>query len=308
MVSEFVVGVGFALLSALAFAAQGIAVRLGTKTRSIAAVVGAVFAVNLLVVVPAAALAASPDFGLTARAVAAFAVAGLLGSLLARVCYYVGIERLGASRAEPLRALAPLFALGAAVAFLGEFVTAARLGGVALLVGAGALVGLDSRAAPGTATGRALWIGVAFPVAAALFLGIDPVFTKLGLADGTTPLVGVAVRIVAAATAFGLYLLWRALRGGRVPALGALRAGRRPSLGAERWLLAASVANTVYLLAYYEALARVPVSVATPVLSASTLFVVAGAAVFLRGDERVTPRLVGAALLVVVGVTLVVRG
>lgn len=294
--TESLVGVGFALLAALAFAAQSLAVRVGTETRSITAVIAVVFGVNLLVLVPVAGVAAYPDYGLTLRGIAAFGVAGLLGSLLARVFYFVGIERLGASRAEPLRALVPLFALAVAVPTLGERVTPVLGLGVALLVAGAAVVTLDSRAAPVTGTGQRLWVSLAFPVAAALCLGIDPVFTKVGFATGTPALVAVTVRVLAAAGGFGLYLGWRALREERGP------------LGANRWLVGAGVANTVYLLAYYGALSRTPVTVVTPLLSASTLFVLGGAALFLQKEERVTPRLATGALLVVLGVVFVVRG
>jgi drug/metabolite transporter (DMT)-like permease len=184
-----------------------------------------------------------------------------------------------------------------AVLVLDEQVTSTLLLGVGLLVAGGIAVTLESRSNPAAPTGRALWIALAFPLTAALFLGIDPVFTKLGLAEGTSALVGVTIRVLAAATGFGLYLAWQAIR-----------TGRWPTISANRWLVAASVANTAYLLSYYAALARTPVSVVTPILGASTLFVVVGAALFLQRDERVTWRLGAAATLVVAGVVFVVQG
>lgn len=81
------------------------------------------------------------------------------------------------------------------------------------------------------------------------------------------------VRIAAAATGFTLYTAWRNGRDGT--------GGILPSVVLNRWLVAASLANTVYLLAYYAALVRTPVSVVTPVLGSSTVLVVAGAALFL---------------------------
>lgn len=290
-------GVGLTVLAALALAVQSLSVRVGTKTHSVVEVIGVMFAVNLLVLVPLAGLAAYPGYAVTLPALGAFAAAGVMGSLLARACYFIGIARLGASRTEPLKALLPLFAVIIAVVVLDERVTPVLGIGIALLLIGGIAVTLESRTSPITPTGRDLWIAVAFPLAAAVLLGIDPVFTKLGLAEGTSPLVGVTIRVVAAAAGFGVYLGWRHLRGGRLV-----------QMRASRWLVVAAVANTAYLLAYYAALARTPVTVATPVLGTSTLFVVGGAAVFLQRDERVTWRLVGAAALVVVGVILVVQG
>lgn len=138
---------------------------------------------------------------------------------------------------------------------------------------------------------------MSFPLAAALFYGIDPVFTEVGLAEGTAPVVGMAVRTAAAAGGFLAYLAQRAVR----------NSGGLPSVAVDRPLALAGVANTTYLLAYYAALARAPVVVVAPVTSVSTLFVVVGAAVFLQDAEHVTRRLLVAASLVVTGVAVVVR-
>lgn len=290
------VGVGFGVLAAVGLTVQSLAVRLGTKTRPVSDVVAVIFVVNVLVLLPVAGVVEYPRYGVTVRSLLAFAVAGILGSLVARLCYFVGIARLGASRTEPLKALFPVVAVGVAVVVLDEHVSAQLLVGIALVLGGGVAVVSEARTSPITATGRRLWLDMLFPLAAALFLGIDPIFTKLGLAEGTPALVGVTIRIGAGATGFGLYLAWRALRGGYVP-----------SVALNRWILVASLANTAYLLSYYAALARTPVTVVTPVLGTSTLLVVAGAAVFLQDDERVTWRLGTAALVVVLGIVIVVR-
>src|SRR5574341_1956768 len=49
-----------------------------------------------------------------------FVLSGCFQPLLARLLYYTGITRLGVSRAGPLRAISPLFALILAVIFLRE--------------------------------------------------------------------------------------------------------------------------------------------------------------------------------------------
>ena len=80
-------------------------------------------------------------------------------------------------------------------------------------------------------------------------------------------MAGLVVRTAVAASVFGGYLGWRAVR-----------EGRHPSISIDRWLSVGGLANTGYLLAYVGALERAAVVVVTPVLSVSTLFVVAGAA------------------------------
>lgn len=289
------VGVGFAVLAAAGLAVQSLAVRIGTRTRPVSDVIAIVFVVNALVIVPIAGVVGYPRYDVTLRSLVAFAVAGILGSFVARVCYFVGIDRIGASRTEPLKALFPVVAVVGAVLVLDELVTPLLLVGIALILGGSVAVVSEARSSSTTGTGRQFRLDLLFPLTAALFLGVDPIFTKVGIAGGTPALVGVAIRIAAGAAGFGLYLAWRRVREGLVP-----------SVAANRWILVASLANSAYLLAYYAALARTPVAVVTPVLGTSTLLVVAGAAAFLQDDERVTWRLGAAALVVVTGVAIVV--
>lgn len=290
------VGVGFAVVAAFGLAIQSLAVRVGTRTYGVSTVVAVVFAVNLVVFLPLSVVGFATRDGLTVESVVWFSLAGLLGSLLARLAYFVGIERLGSSRTEPLKALFPVFAVGLAVAVLGEALSTWHLAGVVLVIGGGLGVVLEARDSPVTPSGRRLYVDLLFPIGAAVLLGIDPIFTKLGLDTGTPAVVGVTMRIVAAAAGFGCYLAWRRVR-----------TGRFVTVCLDRWLLIAGIANTGYLLAYYAALVRTPVAVVTPVLGTSTLLVVVGGAAFLQSDERVTWRLVAAALVVVLGVTLVVQ-
>ncbi|WP_226010111.1 EamA family transporter [Halomicrobium salinisoli] len=291
------IGLGLAALAAVALAVQSLAVRLGTRTRTVTDVVAVIFAINLAVLVPATAVVYGGDLGLTPTATAAFAAGGILGSLLARYALFVGIERLGASRAEPLKSTFPLVAVIGAVVWLRESLTPSLVAGVALLVGGAVAVSWDARASSATAAGRRALADLRFPLAAALLLGIDPVFTAVGLGAGTPSVVGVTVRVLAAAAAFGLYLAWRRLRG-----------GRRLRVGRNRWLVLAGLANTLYLGAYLAALDRAPVSVVAPILGASPLLVLVGSALFVQSEERVTPRLGAAVAVLVAGVVLVLRG
>lgn len=291
------VGVGLALLAALGLTVQSLAVRVGTRAHTVSAVIAVIFAVNLLVLVPLAMAVGDPTAAMTPTAVVAFATSGVVGSLVARAAYFVGISRLGASRTEPLKALFPVVSVGLAVLLLGEGVSPAHLAGIALVLGGGIAVVVEARDSPVTGTARQFWLNLSFPLGAAVLLGVDPIVTKVGLAQGTPAIVGLAVRMVGGAAGFAGYLAWRRFRWGTLP-----------TVTLDRWVLVAGLANTGYLLAYYAALARAPVAVVTPVLGTSTLLVVAGAAVFLQAEERVTWRLVAAALVVAGGVALVVQG
>jgi drug/metabolite transporter (DMT)-like permease len=293
---SLLVGVGLAVLSAVALAAQSLGVRLVSEATRLRDILSVVFAVNVLVLVPLGGASAALSGGVPSLTGAlAFAAAGVLGSLLGRVCYFVGIVRLGASRAEPLKSLLPLVAVAGAVVVLGERLTLPLLAGTGLLVAGAVVVASDARQSAVSPTGRRLWIAVAFPLAAAVLYGIDPVLTKLGLASGGSALVGVAVRVGVSAATFGCYLAWQAHRGERVV----------PD-GVDRRLYAVAAANTVYLVAFYAALSLAPVAIVAPIVGASPLFVVVGALLFLQDRERVSARLTLGALLVVAGVVAIV--
>ena len=73
-----------------------------------------------------------------------------------------------------------------------------------------------------------------------------------------------------------------------------------------RWYVAAGVTSAVGLLAYFAALETVPVVIAIPIIQTAPLLVIVLSIAFLpRQLERVTWRLVAAAVIVVVGATLV---
>lgn len=287
-------GVGLALVGALFIAIQVACIRVGTDAgRSNDALV-VVLLVNIVVLVPLAGLVHFPTYHLPVVAVLAFAGAGFVGTMLGRAFEYAGIERIGASRSEPIKASQPLHAALLAVFLLGESLSVARLAGIVCIVAGIALISWESQSGAGVDAENPLK-GLLFPFAAAFFFGIEPIFAKVGFAAGTPVLVGLAVKTLAATVAFTAFLRSR----GSLPSLATVD---RSSL---RWYVAAGVANTLFLLAYYAALEIAPVVLVIPVLQASPLFVIAISLVFLERLERITPRLVLGALVVVAGTVVV---
>lgn len=286
-------GIALAALAAFFLAAQSLFVRVGTDAGRSNDALFVVIAVNVVVFLPAAVLLEGPDLGLTPRAIAAFAGAGLVGTLAGRALLYAGIERVGASRAEPIKASMPLFAALIAVVALGETMTSGNLAGILLIVLGIGLISWESR---GDRVGAAVAPHhLLLPLAAALFFGVEPILAKVGFAEGTPVLVGLTVKTTAAVV--GLVGL-QAVRGD-VPRLADLRT---ESL---RWYLAAGVASTAFLVSYYSALELAPVVAVTPIMQTSPLLVVVLSAVFLQGLERVTWRIAAAAGLVVCGAVVI---
>ena len=84
-----------------------------------------------------------------------------------------------------------------------------------------------------------------------------------------------------------------------------LRLGRPPAGSALGWMLAAGVLFALATSSFYTALARVDYSVAAPIVGAVPLASYLFVLIVLRGYERLTPRVVFGATLVVAGVGLI---
>lgn len=282
-------GAVLAVVAAFVIALQAVFIRRGTDKGDSRGVMVVVLASNVAVLVPAAAVLGYPDYGLNARSFGAFVGAGVVGTLIGRALFYESIERVGANISEPVKASQPLHAAIIAVVVLGEVLTMVHLGGILLIVAGVAFVSLTTRDVD-TVTPRALLL----PLAAAFFFGVEPTFASIGLAESTPVVVGLAVKTVAASAGFVVYLRWK----------GALNASAFRS-SSRRWYLLAAAANVTFLVVYYTALRISEVVVVVPIIQTSPLFVVVLSVVFLRDLERVNIRLVGGAVLVVIGAVIV---
>lgn len=286
------------LSGAALLAGQAIFLRLATREGDVSDVLVVVLFVNVGLIVPLAVVLSYPDYGLTARAVVAFVAAGFIGTVFGRLALFTGIQRVGASRAEPVKASNPLFAAVVAVLVLGERMTSEHVLGVVLIVVGVAVISWEQASGPETdELGSVADLG--FPLLAALFFAVEPTVGKIGLNEGTPVLVGLAIKTGAATLGYLGYLRWRRA----LPTTEILSGDGLP------WYLAAGLANTAFVVALYAALDVAPVVVVAPIVQASPLFVVVLSYLFLQDLERVTGRLaLGAAVVVGGGVLVAVYG
>lgn len=288
-----VLGVGLALLAALSLAANSLSVMLGTRYGRSSDALVVVLLVNVTVFVPLALVVAYPTYALSSTAIWSFVAAGLVGTLFARILYYVSIERIGASRSEPVKASQPLHASLIAVLVLGETLSGPHALGIMLIVAGVVFITVETSM---TSFGleHVSPLALVLPFSAAFLFGLEPIFAKIGFNAGTPALVGLAIKTLSATVGFVVYLWWR-------DAL-SFTTTRRSSLF---WYLVAGGANTSFLLSYYTALALSPVTVVVPILQTSPVFVVGLSFLFLRGFERVTWQLVLGTGIVVAGSVVV---
>jgi uncharacterized membrane protein len=250
---------------------------------------------NVVVVVPLG-LALTP-VRITTVSVVSFVAAGVVGSLLARVLEFQSIQKIGASRNSPIVAANVLFATVLAVVVLDESVSASHFAGIILVVDGVAVLSWETSANDDSILSiRDAGVALSLALLAAVFIALEPIVVIVGYGEGTSVLTGFAVKAVAGLVDYAGYR-WLA---GDEPVVAVLD---RPGL---IYHVSAGLANTAGIGLYFAALAVAPVSLVMPLLQSGPLFVLILSAVFLpRHLERITPRLIAAAVTIVAGATLV---
>ena len=219
-------------------------------------------------------------------AVPYFVVSGLVGTAGGRLFRVVAIDKVGAPVASSILNMTPLVATGFAIAILGERVTGPILGGTLVIVAGTILLSLSGRHV-GFPSRHLI-----YPLLAATCFGVVQVVRKLGLSQ-TGPIFDAAINTTAglvAATAFVVATgNWRALRCDRTSLL---------------YLIGGGVAENTGVFLLIVALGFGDVSVVTPLIGTAPLFVLLLAVFFPSGRRPLGWRVVGGAVLVVLGVFL----
>jgi drug/metabolite transporter (DMT)-like permease len=264
--------VGLALVSAACFGAMPVAVRFALVPPLVPAAVGAL----LMQIATFAVLcvAAAVQGGVTLAGLAPFLLAGAIAPGLSNLFITVAIREAGASRASVAFGVAPLFAVTLAVLVFGERPAAAVLVGALLIVAGGVALALEPERPLHVRT-----IGIAYALAGAALFAL-PSMTA-GAAMLAASLVVTSAFVVGRRNR----VVW-------------------PLRVVARWLLPGSFVGISYI-ALFEAFYRGTVSVVTPIVATEALFGVAFAALFLGRAERIGPRIVLGAALVVTGGALI---
>jgi uncharacterized membrane protein len=284
-----------AFVAAAAFGLALVVTQFGL--RHLAAADGALISIPATALLFSALAPAALDLAaLDWRAAAIFAAVGLFFPAAVTVLTYEANRRLGPTAAGALGGTAPVFALIAAVAVLGERPGAvAALATVAVILGIAILSWRPASHPPGSHSGHLPLRDLALPLAAAGLRGLAQAATKLGLA--LWPSAFAAGLIGYWASTLSLALDARFRRNLRRPPFN--RAGAA-------WFALVGACNGAAVLALYAALARGPVSVVAPVVALYPLFAL-GFAVLLR-RERLTARAALGTAVTVAGLAALLLG
>jgi len=245
--------------------------------------------VGLIITIPVAFIATGAD-GATSGELWPFLLAGLIAPGVAGLLFTLSVELAGAARAALLVTAAPLLAALPAFLILDEPFHVAIAGGAVLIVAGGVVLG--SERLEGTDFKRS---GLLIALAAAAVIAVRDNFARWaakhhdvsGIAAGSAALAGAVVLILA-------YLL--------------LTRRRRTFASIRRAVvpfLPAGVLIAVAYMALLEALNRGRVTVVTPLYASESFWAVLCAWIFLGRSERIGPRLLVAAGLMMSGAALI---
>ena len=288
-VSDAWQGALFALGTSLVFGTFGLFARRGQQYASAATGV----LIGLFVMVPAygAGVAIFWQSGWWNReALFYFALAGLFGPAIARICRYESIHQLGVTRAMPLAATTPLFSTIFAYILLGER-PGPHIWAGTLLIAAGCAALSFRRGGEANWNRRALWI----PLVGVVTVSLSFVFRKAGLVAVPSPLLGAAVASLAGLVFFTGFV--RLLPASMAPDLGHRKAWY--------YFLLCGVLNLFGFLFQFNAIHLAGVSIAVPLVSTAPLVSLVLSGIFLRDMERVTPWIVAGTVCIVLGAGLI---
>jgi drug/metabolite transporter, DME family len=233
-----------------------------------------------------AVLLLEPVDAYRAAAIPLFMLSGIIGTAGGRLLRFVSIEKVGASVAASITNLNPFIATGLAILILGERVTLPIIAGTCVIVAGTTLLSLSGRRVGFRP------VDLVYPFLSASCFGAVAIIRKLGLSQAG-PLFGSAVNITTALVTFTAFLL----ASGNHQVLVWRGRGMMHFVGA-------GIAENLSVFLVLVALSLGEVSVVTPLAGTAPLFVLPFTLLFLKGVERLTWRIVGGAILIVLGVFL----
>lgn len=218
-----------------------------------------------------------------------FVLVGVFVPGVARYFIFKGMDRLGASISSCLTNSTPLFATVIAVTLLQERPSATNLLGTLAIVAG--IVSLSWRGAAKTWRTRDLL----FPLAAAFLFAARDNLVRVGVVHLDEPIVGAAI---AATTSWITMTLFYLVLEEKKPLPASAPHGFR-------LFAAAGFMNFLSYAFAYTALSMERVSLISPLINGSSLFVLPLSALFLKDVEELSRRKIAAVLLVILGVFLI---
>lgn len=222
-----------------------------------------------------------------------FALIGMVAPPLVRSLTYIGVDRLGASRSDPVRSLTPFFAILFAAIFLGEVLTLPVILGASLIF---AGVVMISRRSKSDTSKPWKSSDLLFPLAAALLAGVVASSRKYGSSLLPSSILAATAAACSGALVYGLYMLFT----------GSYKKITLDRRSGTYFLLAGLCTSATDVLDILV-LKMGKVMVVSPLLASSPLFVILFSHLFLKDVEKITPMLLIGALIIFGGIQVIMN-
>ncbi len=223
-------------------------------------------------------------------AVGVFAVVGLVFPAAVTLFVFNATDRMGPTISNSISSTAPMFAILAAVVFLGEVLTIGRLLGAAGIILGIVILSWDGKSRPRR---WPIWT-LLLPLSAAAIRGGALTLTKFGLNLWSSPFAASLIGYtVSAAVVLGASR-WTAVSETPISYAKALP-----------WFVTVGVFNGTAVLFTYVALGKGDVGIVSPIVAASPLFTLALSTLLFR-QEKLTVRLLTGVGLTVAGIIVLI--
>jgi DME family drug/metabolite transporter len=233
--------------------------------------------------------------GIPSYAQLALMVFVFLGALQSAISLltFIGLQKVGTARSQPLRNSYPLWSAAFAIAFLDELAGLAVLGGTLLVVAGVVLISWK----PETAPASYRWWHVLYSLAAGFLAGVAFPLRRYGLTVTNEPIFFSAV--IAIVSLFGVmpFSLWG-------------RADRRIAWHPRgvMYFFLSGFFEALGALLTLVALTTGQVVIVSPIVATTPLFSLIISLIFLRGEEQVTGKTILGTIAVVVGTIAIALG
>jgi len=222
-----------------------------------------------------------------------FILSGFFGAGLGTITHFIGIQRIGVSRATPIHSASPIWAVLLAIFILGESPESIVIVGTSLIIAGVFLLSLPEKEDSGGFKG---WLdsGCLYPLISSISYGLSPVFVKIAFSYGKVPFIGIGISFwVGLATMFFYKRFME--DGGKI--IIDKRSFKLFTIAALFNLAASGFLWTAFSLG--------DLTIVLPLSRITPLWVVILSIFFLKKQEKVTIKTFAAAILIVAGGILV---
>ena len=291
-------GTTLAVLSALSFSINRIFIRrgvIGVSDPSIGALINVPLSLPLLLLILTAMGRVGDIISFPWQSYVWLSLAGIIHFVAGRILNYTAIQLLGANISSVLNRVAPIVAATIGITILSEPLTW-QLGVGVLLIACGmGVVTWSPKTKHHHSIPRLSTKGILCGLGTGLLFGVSPIFIKMGASDSCSPIAASFISYCAASVILSLFLVNR---------------GKRTALfdiGSKVFLFfyLAGIFTTVAQTLRYTALSIAPVSVVSPLISISPVFLLGLSFVFNRKIELFSPLLIIGVVITVAGAILV---